>query len=75
VFVYEQLAEKDYAGLAMAGGAGTARGTGGMATKLQAARIVVDAGIPMFILNGQDPTVLYSLMDGEQKGTYFAVKQ
>ena len=61
--------------LAMAGGAGTARGTGGMATKLQAARIVVDAGIPMFILNGQDPTVLYELMDGKQKGTYFAVKQ
>lgn len=61
--------------LAMAGGAGTARGTGGMATKLQAARIVVDAGIPMFILNGQDPTILYELMDGKQKGTYFAVKQ
>ena len=61
--------------LAMAGGAGTSRGTGGMATKLQAARIVVDAGIPMFILNGQDPTVLYELMDGKQKGTYFAVKQ
>ena len=61
--------------LAMAGGAGTARGTGGMATKLQAARIVVDAGIPMFILNGQDPTILYALMDGKQKGTYFATKQ
>ncbi|MBQ8717615.1 MAG: glutamate 5-kinase [Clostridia bacterium] len=61
--------------LAMAGGAGTARGTGGMATKLQAARIVVDAGIPMFILNGQDPTILYELMDGKQTGTYFATKQ
>ena len=61
--------------LAMAGGAGTARGTGGMATKLLAARIVVDAGIPMFSLNGQDPTILYELMDGKQKGTYFAAKQ
>ena len=58
--------------LAMAGGAGTARGTGGMATKLQAARIVVDAGIPMFILNGQDPTILYELMDGKHRGTYFS---
>ena len=44
--------------LAMAGGAGTARGTGGMATKLLAAKIVLEAGIPMYILNGQDPTVL-----------------
>ena len=60
--------------LAMAGGAGTARGTGGMATKLLAARIVLEKGIPRYILNGQDPTVLYDLMDGKQVGTYFAAK-
>lgn len=59
--------------LAMAGGAGTERGTGGMATKLQAARIVLEKGIPMYILNGKDPTVLYELMDGRHVGTYFAV--
>ncbi|MBQ8341080.1 MAG: glutamate 5-kinase [Clostridia bacterium] len=58
--------------LAMAGGAGTERGTGGMATKLQAARIVLEQGIPMFILNGQDPEILYRLMEGEHVGTYFA---
>ncbi len=58
--------------LAMAGGAGTVRGTGGMATKLQAAQMVVQQGIPMCILNGKDPTVLYRLLDGEQIGTYFA---
>ena len=60
--------------LAMAGGAGTERGTGGMATKLTAARTVVDAGIPMFILNGKDPTILYDLLDGKHVGTYFAAK-
>ena len=60
--------------MAMAGGAGTERGTGGMATKLEAARMVVEAGIPMYIMNGKDPTVLYKLMDGEHVGTYFAVK-
>jgi len=60
--------------LAMAGGAGTERGTGGMATKLAAARTVVDAGIPMFILNGKDPTILYDLLDGKHVGTYFAAK-
>ena len=58
--------------LAMAGGAGTERGTGGMATKLEAARIVVERGIPMVILNGKDPAVLYELLDGKHVGTYFA---
>ncbi len=60
--------------MAMAGGAGTVRGTGGMATKLQAARMVVEAGIPMCILNGKEPTVLYKLLDGEHIGTYFAAQ-
>ena len=60
--------------LAMAGGTGTERGTGGMATKLQAARIVVDAGIPMYILNGKDPAILYELLEGRGVGTYFAAK-
>lgn len=58
--------------LSMAGGAGTARGTGGMATKLRAAQIVLEAGIPMFILNGKEPTILYELMEGKQIGTYFS---
>ena len=57
--------------LAMAGGAGTERGTGGMAAKLHAAEMVLAAGIPMIILNGQDPTVLYDLLDGTPLGTYF----
>ncbi|MBR7181857.1 MAG: glutamate 5-kinase [Clostridia bacterium] len=58
----------------MAGGAGTARGTGGMSAKLIAAKLAGEAHIPMCILNGKDPTVLYDLMDGKQIGTYFAVK-
>ncbi|MBQ3063772.1 MAG: glutamate 5-kinase [Clostridia bacterium] len=59
---------------AMAGGAGTARGTGGMATKLTAAKIVTDMGIPMYIVNGKDPLILYELLDGAHVGTYFAAK-
>ena len=55
----------------MAGGAGTARGTGGMATKLSAAKIVLAAGIPMIITNGKDPRVLYELLEGKQTGTLF----
>lgn len=57
-----------YAG---AGGAGTDRGTGGMVAKLQAAQLVVEQGIPMFILNGHDPEILYILLDGGHVGTYF----
>ena len=60
--------------LAAAGGAGTERGTGGMATKLRAAQIVTEAGIPMYILNGADPTILYHLMDGEEVGTYIMAR-
>ena len=56
---------------ASAGGAGTDRGTGGMIAKLQAAKMVTEAGIPMFILNGHDPELLYTLLDGGHIGTYF----
>ena len=56
---------------AIAGGAGTNRGTGGMVAKLNAAEIVTREGIPMFILNGHDPDLLYTLLDGGHIGTYF----
>lgn len=57
---------------ACAGGAGTKRGTGGLITKLHAAEIVCPKGIPMYIINGADPDLLYDLRDGKQIGTLFA---
>ena len=60
--------------ISLAGGKGTERGTGGMAAKLEAARLVTEAGIPMFIMNGHDPEILYRLLDGEHVGTYFTAK-
>lgn len=60
--------------LACAGGAGTERGTGGMVTKLKAAGIVCERGIPMIIMNGKDPTLLYSVIEGAKIGTYFPAK-
>ncbi len=60
--------------LSGAGGAGTSRGTGGMVAKLTAADIATKAGIPMFIMNGHDPDILYALLDGQKVGTYFSVK-
>lgn len=53
----------------MAGGAGTRRGTGGMIAKLKAAQIVEEAHIPMVIVNGVNPDILYDITEGKQIGT------
>ena len=58
-----------------AGGAGTSRGTGGMATKINAAEIASNSGIPMLIINGENPLVLYDILDGKHIGTYFSAKK
>lgn len=54
-----------------AGGAGSAFGTGGMATKLEAARIVTAAGIPMVLANSARPKVLQRIVAGDEIGTLF----
>ncbi len=61
--------------LALAGGAGTARGTGGMQAKLKAARMVTEEGIPMIIANGKNPSILYDMIEGKGVGTYFASRE
>lgn len=60
--------------LSMAGGAGTWRGTGGMATKLSAAKISMDAGCDMVITNGARMEELYGIVNGEEIGTRFLAK-
>ena len=57
--------------LALAGDAGSSLGTGGMQTKLKAARIVTEAGCDMIIANGEYPEKLYDIMDGISVGTRF----
>lgn len=57
--------------LACGGEKGSELGTGGMRTKLHAAKIAMDAGIDMIIANGADPFVLYHILDGEPFGTKF----
>ncbi len=54
-----------------AGGAGSRMGTGGMITKLDAAKIATEAGIDVVIMNGSDPTDIYRALDGEEVGTLF----
>ncbi len=60
---------------AIAGGAGTANGTGGMATKLSAAELCMDADIPMLIVNGNRPENLYDIVDGVHIGTLFCTER
>ena len=54
-----------------AGGGGTALATGGMATKLIAAEICMEAGTDMIILNGAKPDLIYEVLEGKQAGTRF----
>ena len=57
---------------ALAGGSGSGLGSGGMASKLRAARIVGEAGGDMIIANGNDPAKLYDIVGGKPVGTRFA---
>ena len=56
---------------ALAGGAGSKVGTGGMVTKIEAAKIATAAGTDMVIANGKDPAVLYDILEGQTVGTRF----
>ena len=56
---------------ALAGGNGTSLGTGGMVTKLRAARIAASAGIDMVIANGARPNLIYDIIEGKNVGTRF----
>ncbi len=56
---------------ALAGGAGSHRGTGGMHTKIQAAEIATRAGTPVVIAPGDAPDALHRIVQGEALGTRF----
>lgn len=61
--------------IAMASGVGSSRGTGGMATKIQAAQLATGAGIDMAIISGEQPELLYDLFDGKPTGTHFVARR
>ena len=56
---------------ALGGGVGSGLGTGGMATKLRAAKMVTANGCDMIIANGETPALLYDIVDGKAVGTRF----
>ncbi len=60
---------------AIGSGAGSELGTGGMITKIKAAKIATGAGCDMIIANGAFPELLYKICDGEAVGTRFWSKR
>ena len=54
--------------LALGGGEGSSLGTGGMRTKLRAAQICNADGCDLVIANGEDPEILYSILEDRQRG-------
>ncbi|ADQ06830.1 glutamate 5-kinase [Caldicellulosiruptor hydrothermalis 108] len=58
----------------IAGGAGSVNSTGGMQTKIEAAKIAMQHGIPMVIANGENPTVVKEILEGKEIGTLFVSK-
>ena len=61
--------------LALAGGKGSALGTGGMITKLHAAQICVESGCYMIITDGKQPASIYDALEGKPVGTKFLAKK
>lgn len=53
------------------GGEGSSLGTGGMRTKLNAAQICTENNCDMIIANGEDPDILYDIVEGKAVGTRF----
>ncbi len=62
---------------ALAGDEGSALGTGGMKTKLKAAKLCVEKGCDMVIANGEKPALLYEIIEGKEGGytRFFAEKK
>ncbi len=52
----------------LAGGEGSSLGTGGMKTKIKAAKLCVENGADMVIANGEEPDVLYEIVNGNLGG-------
>jgi len=55
----------------LAGNAGSNVGTGGMITKIEAARLATSSGIPVIIASGHEPNILPRIAGGEEIGTLF----
>lgn len=60
---------------ASAGGVGSARGIGGMATKIQAAKAATSSGIHLVIASGTEKNAITRVLQGEELGTLFVSRE
>ena len=60
---------------ASAGDAGSKVGTGGMFTKIQAAKMATSSGINMVIASGEEKDAISRILDGEEIGTLFVSRE
>lgn len=59
----------------LAAGAGSSFGTGGMVTKISAAKITLAAGIDTIITNGDEPSIVFEVLEGKEVGTHFIAEK
>ncbi|AZP93870.1 glutamate 5-kinase [Enterococcus mundtii] len=69
--MYQTVTAIDDELMAQAGGAGSAYGTGGMASKLKAALRIFEANRPMILANGKNPAIIFDILAGKEIGTLF----
>lgn len=55
----------------LATGTSTSFSTGGMITKIAAAKICLEANIDTLITNGNDPSIIFDILEGKEIGTHF----
>lgn len=67
-----QVSKIDDEDFSVAGGTGSRFGTGGMRTKLLAAKRMLDEDRQMVLANGKDPRVILDILAGKQVGTLFS---
>jgi glutamate 5-kinase len=58
----------------LASGAGSSFSTGGMITKISAAKICLKAGIDCVITSGSDPAIIFDILEGKEIGTHFIAR-
>jgi glutamate 5-kinase len=59
----------------LASGAGSSFSTGGMVTKISAAKICLRQQIDCIIASGSDPAILFDVLEGKEIGTHFVAHQ
>jgi len=59
----------------MAGESGSAFSVGGMSAKLHAAKICEEGNVDMVVADGEDPEIIYDILEGKDVGTYFFLKK